>query len=238
MAPKRRTHWRANASQIRCLSSNLLMGQLSSEWWQESESFQVAISFGLNIHLCCLCLFNPVAFCQSWLMLGKASIIFPTWSSLPGASWWNQLWSTKLRFVFQLVRKGKRIKRKKHGPIYQRASLNFSEFWSSDRLAAKSTYDLMFHSLSAETAVNILQLHSSDLQLVVAIWCSTLCSSCSPKTSISQTEPQHCLCRNVYPSKWNWTDKVQRIWLAKSSTDAMYIRYKILCVCVCVYVTL
>lgn len=40
------------------------------------------------------------------------------------------------------------------GLSIRRASLNFSEFWSSDRLAAKSTYDLMFHSLSAETAIN------------------------------------------------------------------------------------
>lgn len=173
-------------------------------------------------------LVHPVAFCQSWLMLGKAKIIFPTWSSLPGASWWNQLWSTKLRFVFQLVRKVKRIKRKKHGPIYQRASLNFSEFWSSDRLAAKSTYDLMFHSLSAETAVNI---PAASFEWSAAsgrpFGARSLCCSCFPENVDLasrwwlKTEPQHCLCRIVYPSKWNWTDKVQRIWLAKSSTDAM-----------------
>ena len=172
---------------------------------QESELFQLS---HILWPLCCLCLFNPVAFCQSWLMLGKASIIFPTWSSLPGASWWNQLWSTKLRFVFQLVRKGKRIKRKKHGPIYQRAFyLNFSEFWSSDRLAAKSTYDLMFHSLSAETAINntapasfewsagregrfgaqpfvlvVPRKCRSCISLMIKDWTSTLpLSNCSPK---------------------------------------------------------
>lgn len=33
---------------------------------QESESLQIAISFDFYIHLCCLCLFNPVVFCQSW----------------------------------------------------------------------------------------------------------------------------------------------------------------------------
>lgn len=45
---------------------------------QESESFQVAISFGLNIHLCCLCLFTQLPFVRvGWCLVKQKSYFLP-----------------------------------------------------------------------------------------------------------------------------------------------------------------